>query len=101
MTATRRGAILTSDFAEAAQGGVLALAGALVSAALAFPAGHEIDTGQGQGGNRPALRGLLPGGGGGSAQPRSAGLVELLPQRQLVAEAHHHRQLRPSAAGPP
>ncbi len=82
-----------------AQGGVVALAWALLPATMAIRSGHGSHPGQDPGGDRPALRRPVCGDGGHQPQPRPARLGGVLPLRQLGAEVHRHRQLRARAAG--
>src|SRR5215211_5629587 len=81
------------------QGGVVALARALLPAPLAVGSSDAPGPGQGQGGNRPARGGPRGRVGGRRPQPRPAGLGRVFPLRQLGAEVRPARQLCPRAPG--
>src|SRR6266508_3164071 len=82
-----------------AQGGVLALAGPLVPAAVALVTGDAVRAGQDPIPHGSEARWLADRGDRGQAQPQPAGLGRLHPPRQLRAEVRRDRPLRPRAFG--
>src|SRR6266508_1434205 len=82
-----------------AQGGVLALAGPLVPAAVALVTGDAVRAGQDPISHGSEARWLADRGDRGQAQPQLAGLGRLLPPWQLRAEVRRDRPLRPRAFG--
>src|SRR6266540_3746020 len=97
--ASPRGRGLRSLGFPPAQGGVLALAGPLVPAAVALVTGDAVRAGQDPISHGSEARWLADRGDRGQAQPQPAGLGRLLPPRQLRAEVRRDRPLRPRAFG--
>ena len=70
---------------------VLEVARSLLPPAMAIASGHGLYQGQGSRDDRSALWGHVARCCRGKAQPRTAGLVWLLPTWQLIAEVQHRR----------